>query len=165
MDQNKQPEQTPAPVPVDPQVAPVEGQKVQYVITQNSLNGLSGWLLFFMIFFALIGIGGVSMFFDGLAAGVNTSDDLVKVIFGPLLSASFLASLILIALRKKIAIPVTYAAYAVFAVYTIALTLISQDSTETAGVKVGSILTGIIIYGLLALYFKQSRRVKETLIK
>jgi hypothetical protein len=151
--------------PPDPQVAPLPGQKVQYVITQNSLNGLSGWLLFFLVVFALMGLGGVGMFFGALDTGIHNATDTMAVVFGPLLAVSFLASVIFIGLRKKVAILVTYVAFAVLGLYSIMTTLVSNDSKDTLATKVTIVIATVIIYGLLALYFKQSRRVKETLIK
>jgi hypothetical protein len=161
-EKQKTPETT---TPPDPQVAPVPGQKVQYVITQKSLNGLGGWLLLFVILFALMGIGGISIFFSVFDTGIHTPTETLQAVFGPLLAVSFLASVALIALRKKLAILVTYVAYVVLAAYSSLGTLVATDSKDSAAAKASIVVVTFVIYVLLALYFKQSRRVKETLVK
>jgi hypothetical protein len=165
MDKDKQvtPEQT---TPPDPQVAPVPGQKVQYVITQHSLNGIGGWLLFFLVIFTLIGIGSIGLFFDGLDKGISTAAETIEVVFAPLLAVGFLASVVLIAMRKKVAVMATYVSIAVMALYSAMSTLVSNDDeSDSLAIKISGILIAFVFYGLFALYFKQSRRVKETLIK
>lgn len=163
MEPNKQPSQPVAPP--DPQVAPQPGQKVQYVVTQQSLNGLGGWLLFFLVIFALISIGEIGIFFNGLDDGVKNSIDTMTVVFAPLLAVGFLASVVLMAMRKKMAVLAIYASLAVGALYSVMSQLIVTDSKDGLGTKVGGIVVAVVLYGLLGLYFRQSRRVKETLVK
>lgn len=151
--------------PSDPQVAPSENQKSQYVITQKSLSGIGGWLLFFMVIFALIGVGGISLFFTGLDAGVKSATDTVTILFSPLIAIAYLGATVLLAMRKKLAVFFVYAALAVMATYTILLQLMDSEDKSGVGVKVGTILVTLVMYGLLALYFRQSRRIKETLVK
>ncbi len=155
-------QQTPPP---DPQVAPAPGQKVQYVVTQQSLNGLGGWLLFFMVVFALIGIGEVGVFFSGLDAGVKTTTDTITTVFSPLLAVSLLASVTLLAMRKKLALMVVYVSIAIGALYAVISQLVVTEDKEGLGTRIGGVIVGLVLYGLLALYFRQSRRVKETLVK
>lgn len=159
MDKDKQ------PVPQDPQVAPAEGQKTQYVITQRSLNGLGGWLLFFVIVFAIAGLGEVGLFFSGLDAGAKNPSESLALVFSPLLGVGFLASVVLLAMRKKLALVAVYITLAVSALYGVMTTVVATDAKEGLGEKVGAVVVGLLMYALLALYFRQSRRVKETLVK
>lgn len=161
MDQNKQ------TTPPDPQVAPTPGQKTQYVITQKSLNGIGGWLLFFMVVFVLVSIAQIGLFFQLLSTGVSTPSDTIAVVFAPLFAVAFLASVVFMAMRKKLAVLAAYAALGLGALYSVISTLVSTDD-EMGGslpLKISSVVIAVILYGLWALYFRQSRRVKETLIK
>lgn len=163
MDQNNQ--QNPVPVaPPDPQVAPTEGQKVQYVIVQNSLNGLGGWLLFFLVMFALTSIGYVGFFFQTLTNGIKTASDGITTLFAPFLAVGFLIVVVLLAMRKKLAVKVIYASLATAAAYSV-ITQIVSPSQEGVAMMISGIVVSIIMFGLMALYFRQSRRVKETLVK
>jgi len=159
-----QPQTSTPPTPPDPQVAPEPGQKVQYTITQNSLNGLGGWLFVFMIVFAVMAIGEIGIFFSMLDTGTKNASDNITVVFAPILAIVFLASLVLTAMRKKMAIMVIYASFALFALYSI-LSQLVESSSDGVATKIGTAIVTVIIYGLMALYFRQSRRVKETLIK
>lgn len=152
--------------PADPQVAPAPNQKVQYVITQQSLNGIGGWLLFFMVVFGVVGIAEIGIFFSGLESGVNTPSDTLAVIFAPILAVGYLASLVLMAMRKKIALLFVYGAIGASALYSTLAQLLTNDNGENSvTMKVSGIIVGLVMYGLWALYFRQSRRVKETLLK
>lgn len=163
MDQNNQ--ENPVPVaPADPVVAPIEGQKVQYVITQESLNGIGGWLLFFIVVFALTSIGEVGAFFQTLTNGIKTASDGMNMLFSPLMALGFLLSVILLAMRKKLAIMVIYASLATGAVYSV-ITQIVTPSKDGVAMIISGIVVSLILYGLVMLYFRQSRRVKETLVK
>lgn len=164
MEQNNQPNQPTQPS-YEPPVAPTPDQKVQYVITQNSLNGLNGWLLVYIIFFAFMGIGSIGLFFESMNGAIGNANTIVQLVFNPLLAAAFLGALVLIIMRKKAGIIASYAAFATLALYTAATTLTAPDNNETLPIQISGVVTAIIIYGLLALYFKQSRRVKETLTR
>lgn len=150
--------------PPDPQVAPAPGQKVQYVVTQKSLSGVGGWLLFFVVVFALIGLSGISLFFATINDGVTSAASTMDVVFSPLLSVGFLTSVVLITMRKKLASLAVYVTLAVTALYSTMLQLVSTDEDGVA-LQIGGVVVALIFYGLLALYFYQSRRVKETLVK
>lgn len=164
MNPNKQtaPQQTPP----DPQVAPAPNQKTEYVITQKSLNGLGGWLLFFLVVFALMGIGEITTFFQLLDSGVKNTTDTIMVVFAPLLAISLLTSVVLMAMRKKLALVAVYTAVALLALDSIMIQLVvTSGKGSSLALKISGAITSVIFCGLLALYFRQSRRVKETLVK
>ncbi len=70
----------------------------------------------------------------------------------------------MIGLQKKLAVVVTLVAIGLSALYTVVTALVDADSGKMGGIVIG-IIVALIVHGLLGLYFMQSRRVKETLIK
>ncbi|MFZ1458256.1 MAG: hypothetical protein WAT17_00030 [Candidatus Saccharimonadales bacterium] len=154
----------PAPQPqpqFEPQVAPQAGQPVQYVVTQKSLHGVGGWLLFWVIVFVLAGLGMIGQTFG--ASDQSTTRTVLDVIFSPILAVGYIGSAVLIIMQKKLG--------KIASVATLGLSMLNgiistvMNSTEDTGKLITNILVGVILTGLLTLYFFQSRRVKETLIK
>ena len=140
------------------------GAQVQYVMQAESLKGVKGWLMFFVVVFALMGIGFISTFFDAFASsGDSTAESVVNIIFGIPLAAGALASVVLISMQKKLGKLVAMGTLAVAALYGLIDVFVNESEDETA-VKIGSAITGLVLYGLLILYFVVSKRVKETLV-
>lgn len=177
--------ETPAPeavatsaAPVDPNAPAPQAQQPQviqqYVVTQQSLQGLGGWLVFFLVVFALLGIGYIMMFTQNISGLDDTgASRIVSLIFSPIIAIGSVAAAALIALQRKLAIVVSLSVLGVSALYSIISIIVafvssssysSYDSSATAPVMVGSILATLIFHGLLALYFVVSKRVKQTLI-
>ncbi len=132
-----------------------EQPKVQYVVMQKSLEGLGGWLAVFMGLFALMGIGYISMTFDTPAS--------IKTFTSPVMAIALIACVVLIALRKKIALWVIYGTLLVSFLVGV-INLVTEGDKEPAKL-VGSILVGLVFYSLFGLYFFVSKRVKATLTK
>lgn len=167
-----QPDQYAQPTPEQQQVPyqqqPVQQQyfaqpnaaPVQYVIAQQSLKGLRGWLLFFTIVSGLAALGYVGMLVNTFST--FSADKVADVIFLPLLLAAAVASVVLVALEKQIA------KYVFIGFYGVAY-LHSVISSIIVGTEVATLITSIIVGGLwvlfVSLYFMTSKRVKETLIK
>lgn len=162
------PEQQPVPLeaqPVQPpqMVQPVapdtqsfqDAPKVQYVVMQKSLEGLGGWLAFFLSVFGLNAIYYVSSTFKE-PVGIHTVTD-------PLLSLAYITCVVLIAMRKRIALWAIYGTLTLSFLVGVITTLTNEDTSEAA-VVVGTIVGSIIIHGLMALYFYSSKRVKATLV-
>lgn len=169
----EKPSNTPA-APAQPQQQPTqewqqtppENAKVQYVVAQKSLDGIGGWLAFWLVIFALNGVGYITMFFNDLTGGLQNASQVVSVIFSPVLAVAYLASVALIALRKKLGIWVSMATIGVATVNSIVNTIVAASSDSSAiGPYVGLVVAQIVVGGLLALYFYQSKRVKATLVK
>lgn len=138
-------------------------QPVQYVVMAQSLKGVRGWLMFFTILFGLAGIGYISIFFGGM----DGSGDLVEMIFAPILAILSIVTVVLISLEKRIARLTALAVIGTFALYAVISQFVGGE-TSTAGSlgeTVGAALISLVIYGLWGLYFVNSKRVKETLIK
>jgi uncharacterized membrane protein YuzA (DUF378 family) len=143
----------------------------QYVVQEKSLRGIGGALVFWMIVFALYAVGSITMFTNALVSSADdTATKVVTLLFTPFLATAFIAAVVLIALQKKIAVLVTFAALGLAAVYgTInsitTFTSGNRDNNEAIPTLVAGILISYIILGLVALYFVVSKRVKQTLIK
>lgn len=157
---------TPPPTQAWTQTPPAATQ-VQYVVAQKSLDGIGGWLMVFLIIFGLLGLAYITVFFTSLGQSINTPTETVGVIFSPILAVGFLGSVVLIALRKKLAIyasMATIGALTVLNVITAIIKASNGSSSETVGVTIGSVVVTVIFGGLLALYFYSSKRVKATLV-
>lgn len=167
-----QPNQYAQPTPEQQQVPyqqqPVQQQyfaqpnaaPVQYVVAQQSLKGLRGWLLFFTIISGLAALSYVGMLVNTFAN--FSADKAADVIFLPLLLAAAVAAVVLVALEKQLAKYVFIAFYAVAYLYGII-------SNAIMGMEVAALVTGILVGGLwvlfVSLYFMTSKRVKETLVR
>ena len=159
-------EPTPAAAPqapFEPQVAPQAGQPVQYVVTQQSLRGIGGWLAFAIVVLGLIGIGNIVSALGGGSSSSASSNTPIDTLFGILIGIAFLATTVLLAMQKKIGIMAAYVSLAISATYGV-ITALINTSEKPAGEVTGYIIGTVLIYALIALYFRNSRRVKETLI-
>ncbi len=167
----KQPDPTTQPVAANtPQPMPYQGQpvpqNVQYVVQEQSLNGLGGWLAFWMTLFTLGSLIFIVAFFGAIESGVDESSSVLLMVFSPLLAASYIASTVFIALRKKIAKWISLGALWLGSLYVIINTVViasEQDLTMTG--VVASILTSLVLTGLMSLYFIVSKRVAQTLVR
>lgn len=154
------------------QVQPPQPQVVQqYVVQEKSLQGIGGALVFWMIVFALYAVGSITMFTNALVSSADdTATKVVTLLFTPFLATAFIAAVIMIALQKKVAVLVTFAALGLAAVYGTINSITTfaggnQDSNEAIPTLVAGILISYIVLGLVALYFIVSKRVKQTLVK
>lgn len=157
--------------PQEPQ-APVQGpapqQNVQYVKMEQSLEGVGGWLAFWLVMFALGGIGMITAFFSSITATTMNSEVVTTLIFSPLLAVGGIAAAVLIAMRRKLALMFVYATLALSALFSIVGQIIvaaDSSSSNNVPVLVGSILVTLVMIGLVGLYFYQSKRVKATLVE
>lgn len=166
------PEQQSAPVAQpapQPQFSPQQEQpqQVQYIVSQRSLEGIGGWLIFWIIVFILFGIGYIMVFFTGLEEGGTRASEILSMIFSPLLAIGFLGSATTIALRRKLGVWVsvgTISLTGLFAVLNIII-MASEDRSTSIAMTVGGVLVSIVLFGAMSLYFFASKRVKQTLTK
>lgn len=173
------PDQTPQPT------------QIQYVVAQQSLEGIAGMLVLWIIIFSLTAISMVSAFFMYIfnPALNSTGSGIVTIIFAPLIAAACLYAVFLIATRKKLAIKVSIGAIGVMVLQSIINTIvisatastvvdelssssfmITEATTQTAqsalvGGAIAAIMGTLLYGGLVALYFLTSKRVKQTFVK
>ena len=140
--------------------------QVQYVVSQQSLEGLGGWLMFWVVVFSLSGIGYITTFFNSIQYG-GTAAATLALIFTPILAGLYIGSVVLIALRKKLGKWLSIGTLAISALYiTIGIIVaVSEASRVEIAAVVGSILVNIVLHGLFALYFIVSKRVNLTLVR
>lgn len=153
----------PAPAPV-PVAAPV--QQIQYIVTEKSLKGIGGWLIFWMILFALAGIGYISIFFNTL--GSSSGSAITTLLFAPILAIGFVTSVVLIAMAKKLGRVFSIVTLGVSALYSVVNILVAASNTyfkTEPGTIIGGILISLVVFGLTILYFVASKRVQQTLVK
>jgi hypothetical protein len=160
----QQPQPQPQPMPYQGQPAP---QNVQYVVQEQSLNGLGGWLAFWMTIFTLSGLIFIVAFFGAIENGVEESASVLLMVFAPILAIAYITSTVLIALRKKIARWVSVGSIGLATLYSVISVIVAAseaDDMPITGVVAG-ILTSVVLSGLMALYFIVSKRVAQTLIR
>ncbi len=161
------PQPVAAPVQQQPQPQFVPQQQVQYVVSQQSLEGVGGWLVFWLIVFILMGIGYIMAFFTGLENGGDEASDILLMIFSPLIAIGAIGSAVTIALRKKLAIWMSVATLGIAGLYNILSIIIAavDNRYSSIAITVGGILVSIVFSGAIILYFFASKRVKQTLTR
>ena len=147
-------------------------QPMQYVMMQQSLKGVGGWLMFFIVWFGLVALGQIAMFFVSMM-DLSLPSNVVSMIFAPILAGGYIASLTLLAMEKRIGKILSWITIGVSAIYSIVNMIVlfaaaGVDSTGARMTVVGllSFITiSVALHSLMALYFVLSKRVKETLVK
>ena len=176
----QQPPQPMTQAPMQPQMAsqPMPGQyaqpqqPMQYVMMQQSLKGVGGWLMFFIVWFGLVALGQIAMFFVSMM-DLSLPSNVVSMIFTPILAGGYIASLVLLSMEKRIAKILSWITIGVSAVYSIVnmIVLFAAGGVDSTGERVtvftllSFITLSVAVHSLMALYFVLSKRVKETLVK
>lgn len=195
MTEKQQPQQPVQPVTQSgqgalgtPQPAPI--QQVQYVVMQQSLKGVGGWLIFWLVCFGLAAIGYIWAFFAAML-DLSAALSIVMLIFSPILAAGYITSIVLVSMQKRLGKVIIWATLAASAVSSIVATIVSYitisdvarsydkyssyyDSYTTYSYSastgkalpmvIAGIIVTIVIHVLVALYFVLSKRVKETMV-
>lgn len=163
---DQQPIQQQPQVPQQPGVPYQPPVQVQYVVSEKSLEGLGGWLIFWLICFALSAILYIGAFFGAIdKAGSGASFALV-LIFSPIIAGLSIASIILIALRKKLGKWVSIGTFGASALYFVISVIVNLDTIgDRIGATIAGLLIVLLIHGLFALYFIVSKRVQLTLTR
>lgn len=160
-------------------------QPVQYIVMQQSLKGVSGWLIFFLICFGIAAIGYIWLFFASMIA-LSSAPAIVALIFSPLLAGGYIASIVLISMQKKLGQLLTWITLGVSAVYSVISNIVSYVTIsnitsnlsdyysygraatvveKSLPLLIAGIIVSLLIHSLIALYFVLSKRVKETLVE
>lgn len=179
------------------QQRPAQSQAIpaQPTATSSShLNGIAGWLAFFMVVLIVGALLFLGVFFNTLTK-VNKpqflpsdllfpfadnvlpiSDDassyIVSAIMAPVVAVLAIAAVVAISQRKKLGkylAITTYISYFVHQVLYVVFSVVSKSYYVKPIAVTISIVSFVIIIatiaGLLCLYFFTSRRVKETLVE
>jgi hypothetical protein len=143
-------------------------QNVQYVVMQKSIQGIGGWLAFFVVVLGFEAIGYISTFFLSISNLINggSISNVAGAIFGLPLALLSILAVVFIAMQKKLGKYMAFATLGAGALFNIITQIISlAESGDDIAVGIGTILGNVIGFGLVALYFAVSKRVKATLIK
>jgi FtsH-binding integral membrane protein len=153
---------TPQPI-----AQPQAQQPAQYMMHQKTLNGVDGGLICYLATFVLASLSFITAFFAAIS-DLTSSTSVVTAIFSPLIAAGAIASVILIAMQRKLGKMVSVATIGLsglyFAINIIVLWLSNQQNMPIA-ILIGLVLSALVAHGFLILYFFVSRRVSQTLIK
>jgi len=124
--------------PVDQELAPTPQPvaQIQYVVQEKSLNGIGGFLIFWLIVFGLYGVGFLIAFFATLASVVDTglpsgSVGAVAVetmIFGLLICVAYILSVVFIAMKKKLGKLMSFVSLALTALYIVILCITAMTA-------------------------------------
>ena len=147
-------------------------QPMQYVMMQQSLKGVGGWLMFFIVWFGIVALSDIAMFFVAMM-NLSLPSNVVSMIFTPILAGGYIASLVLLSMEKRIAKILSWITIGVSAVYSIVnmIVLFAAGGVDSTGERVtvftllSFITLSVAVHSLMALYFVLSKRVKETLVK
>lgn len=147
-------------------------QPMQYVMMQQSLKGVGGWLMFFIVWFGLVALGQIAMFFVSMM-DLSLPSNVVSMIFAPILAGGYIASLTLLAMEKRIGKILSWITIGVSAIYSIVnmIVLFAAAGVDSTGSRItvfgllSFITVSVALHSLMALYFVLSKRVKETLVK
>jgi hypothetical protein len=162
-DNTPTPEAPRAQAPAQPAQAP----QIQYIVTERSLDGIGGWLIFWIIVFSLTGVGFIIAFFAAISSGFTSGTDINAAIFTPFLAIGYIGSVVLIALRKKLARLTSVGTLALNGLFGAVGTIIAATTAAYApplAVTVGGVLASLVIAGLISLYFLLAKRVTQTLV-
>lgn len=120
--------------PIQPmQTAP----QVQYIVQEKSLNGIGGWLIFWLIVFGMGALGALWMFFVTLIAmitgvsssGVGLAILIEMLIFSILMAGSYAVTTVFIAMSKKISVLLAYVSLGIAALYTTVTSITGMFAT------------------------------------
>jgi hypothetical protein len=178
-----------------PAAQPTAPVQVQYVVSEQSLEGIGGWLIFWLIVFGLYSVSFLFWFFiclagvaeGGLPGGTAGAFVVETMIFGLLICVSYILTVIFISMRKKLGRLMAFISLGLTALYVIVMCITGMTvqncvrsygyygyssgevcSNVSAGVVImliGVIIGALIYATLVSLYFIMSRCVKMTLTK
>ena len=143
-----------------PQAAPV-----QYVVMAESLKGVKGWLMFFVVCFVIGSLVNTAVFFQAIM-NLSQPENVISLIFSPILIVLAICAVVFIVMQKRLGKWLAVATIATAGLGNVANAVViyaSGRSEVDAPAFITAIVTMLIVEGLVILYFFASRRVKETL--
>ena len=133
--------------------------------SSSHLNGIAGWLAFFMVVVTIGALVSATMFFTSLL-DISQPYAIISIIMAPIVVTLAIATAVMVSRRKRLggrlAIATLVASFLHTILMTVTYTLI--DGLETSVVIIYIAIMQAIAAFLCCLYFRISRRVKETLV-
>lgn len=136
MNDNKSSESTPEQAVVPQQQPMQQSPQVQYVVQEKSLNGIGGWLIFWLIVFGLNALSALWMFFgslvgliEGNTSGIGLAILIETVIFSLATVAACTTTTVFMAMSKKLSVLLAYVSLGVSALFTTVVSITAMFST------------------------------------
>ena len=145
-----------------PRISPV-----QYTLATPPPKDVAGWLAFFMVVVTIGALVSVAMFFTSLL-DISQPYAIISIIMTPIVTTLAVATAVMVSRRKRLGGRLAIATLIASFLHTILMAVTDTliDGLGT-GVVMGFIYIAImqaIAAFLCCLYFRISRRVKETLV-
>lgn len=159
-------QENPTAQPIKSDAPAQHNPQVQYIVTEQSLEGIGGWLMFWMVMFSIAGITQIILFFSIIDFGISSASSVSSLISSPLLAVGFILSTVLIALRQKLGQTIAIATIALAGFSGALNTILSMNSIgNSLAITAGGVLASLVVSGLVILYFVLSKRVQKTLTR
>lgn len=143
-----------------PRISPV-----QYALATPPPKDVAGWLAFFMFVVTIGALVSATMLFTSLL-DISQPYAIISIIMAPIVVTLAVATAVMVSRRKRLggqlAIATLIASFLHTILMTVTYTLI--DGLETSVVIIYIAIMQAIAAFLCCLYFRISRRVKETLV-
>ena len=144
-----------------PRISPV-----QYALATPPPKDVAGWLAFFMFVVTIGALVSATMFFTSLL-DISQSYAIISIIMTPIVVTLAIATAVMVSWRKKLggrlAIATLIASFLHTILMAVTNTLIDGLGTDVVIFIYIAIMQAIAAF-LCCLYFRISRRVKETLV-
>ena len=144
-----------------PRVSPA-----QYTLATPPPKDVAGWLAFFMFVVTIGALVSATMFFTSLL-DISQPYAIISIIMAPIVVTLAIATAVMVSRRKKLggrlAIATLIASFLHTILMTVTYTLIDGLGTDVVILIYIAIMQAIAAF-LCCLYFRISRRVKETLV-
>ena len=144
-----------------PRISPV-----QYALATPPPKDVAGWLAFFMFVVTIGALVSATMFFTSLL-DISQPYAIISIIMAPIVVTLAIATAVMVSRRKKLggrlAIATLVASFLHTILMTVTYTLIDGLGTDVVIFIYIAIMQAIAAF-LCCLYFRISRRVKETLV-
>ena len=139
---------------------------VQYALATPPPKDVAGWLAFFMFVVTIGALVSATMFFTSLL-DISQPYAIISIIMAPIVVTLAIATAVMVSRRKKLggrlAIATLVASFLHTILMTVTYTLIDGLGTDVVMGFYIAIMQAIAAF-LCCLYFRISRRVKETLV-
>lgn len=144
-----------------PRISPV-----QYALATPPPKDVAGWLAFFMFVVTIGALVSATMFFTSLL-DISQPYAIISIIMAPIVVTLAITTAVMVSRRKKLggrlAIATLIASFLHTILMTVTYTLIDGLGTDVVIFIYIAIMQAIAAF-LCCLYFRISRRVKETLV-
>ena len=144
-----------------PRISPV-----QYALATPPPKDVAGWLAFFMVVVTIGALVSATMFFTSLL-DISQPYAIISIIMTPIVVTLAVATAVMVSRRKRLggqlAIATLVASFLHTILMTVTYTLIDGLGTDVVIFIYIAIMQAIAAF-LCCLYFRISRRVKETLV-